>query len=126
MGIFGWELSITVVSYGNQPPRERTGIFGWELATTGMHGNVGWEHPYGDVQQCVLRRSSACHTKNMKPPSKLVVQLFNCSRDYIRNLAAVQNQKTKADEIVPELRLEKTSNSVTTRPLEDRRHHTYL
>ena len=65
---------------GNQPPRECTEIFGWELAITGKHGNVGWEHPCSDAQ-CILSRSSACHTKNTKPPSKLVVQLFNCSRD---------------------------------------------
>ena len=131
MVIFGWELTITVVfvrepvttgmhgweylggnwpprgfPYGNRPPRECTGIFGWELATTGMHGNVGWEHPYRDVQ-CVLSRSSACHTKNTKPLSKIVVQFLICSGDYSRNLAAVKNQKTKADEIVSRLRLEK-------------------
>ena len=95
-----------VLPYGNQPPRKCTGIFGWELAITGMHGNVGWEHPYTDVQ-CVFGRSSACHTKNTTPPSKLVVQLFNCLRDCSRNLAAVKDQKTKADEVVLELRLEK-------------------
>ena len=90
-----------------------------EPATTGMHGNIWvgtshhgnarerWmEHPYNDVQ-CVFSRSSACHTKYTKPPNKLVVHLFNCLRDYSRNLAAVKNRKTKADEIVPELRLEK-------------------
>ena len=92
MGIFGWELA-------------PTGIPEREPATTGMHGNVGREHPYSHVQ-CVLSRSSACHTKNTKPPSKLVVQLLNCSRDYSRSLAAIKNQKTKPDEIVPRLRLE--------------------
>ena len=104
--------------YGNQPPRQCTGIFGWEPATTGMHGNVGWEHPYSDVQ-CVLSCSSACHTKDTKPPSKLVVQLFKCLKDYSRKLAAVKNQKAKADEIVTGLRLEKP----ITWSLLDRRPH---
>ena len=73
-----------------------------------MYGNVGWEHPYSDVQ-CVLSRCSAGYAKNTKPPRMLVVQLFNSLRDYSRYVAPVKKpKKTKADEIVPELRLEKS------------------
>ena len=79
--------------YGNQPPRECTETLGWELATTGMHGNVGWEHPHSDVQW-VLSRFEACHTKSTKPPSKLVVQLSNFLKEIAAEISqqAVENQ----------------------------------
>ena len=82
-----------------------------EPATTGMHGNAreylsgNWPPrectgtldgtPINSDAQCVLSRCSACHTKNKKRPSKRVVQLLSWLRDFSRNLAAVNSQKSK-------------------------------